>query len=310
MINIILGVIATVLVQAFALNVARCLSAAWTWLFTLPMPAELRNSYRAEVRSDVHEQISQSREEGHSPCGIAAHVIFRMAHGLKDDLARTLPYAPAAIADCLDRGSTALSHGKPNSTVIVTLAILLIFNFAFWTSQEGVGWVEWVFLNLGVLIIGKLNSKPVAPWVQKALEVLAYCTILAALVVIAWVVMQHRLYEAPFFAEIVASFGIFSVFFWGVVTMGGKLLRGHTIRKRGWAVVALLGITILGSVLAAWSISGTAEYVGTLWLLVGLTVALFAATGIVALICALLLWRGGTWAVSKSMRAIANTIRP
>ena len=309
MINIVLGIIATVLVLAFALNVARWLITAWTWVFTSVMPKEERDSHRAEVHSDVHDHIANYREEGHSPSGIAALLIVRFAWGLKDHLAHALPYAPEALADHLVRGSNALSRGKSNSMVISTLAVLLVFNFAFWTSREEHSLVEWGFLSLSVPVIGKLYSMPLAPWVKKALEVSACVTLLAGMGAIAWYVVQNRIYDAPFFAEFVATMGILALALWGAVTVSKRLLRGRTIRERGWAVAALWGITILGSLLAANWISGTAEYLAALWLMVSLTVIAFAATLLVALICAVLLWRGGTWAASKGMRAMADTFR-
>ena len=298
-----------VVVQAFALDVVKSLITAWTWVITLVMPKEARDSHRAEVRSDVHEQMAHFREEGHSPPSVAAHLLVRGVAGLKDQLALTLPYAPEAIAEHLVRGSNALSRGKSNSMVISTLAAFLVFNFAFWTSREEHSLVEWAFVSLSVPVIGKLCSMPLAPWVKKALEVSAYITILAGMGAIAWYVVQNRIYDAPFFAEFVAVMGILGVALWGAVTVSKKLLRGRTIRERGWAVAALWGITILGSLVAANWISGTAEYLAILWLMVGLTVILFAAIMMVALICAALLWRGGTSVASKGMKAMADTFR-
>ena len=243
------------------------------------------------------------------PPSVAAHLLVRGVAGLKDQLALTLPYAPEAIAEHLVRGSNALSRGKSNSMVISTLAAFLVFNFAFWTSREEHSLVEWAFVSLSVPVIGKLCSMPLAPWVKKALEVSAYITILAGMGAIAWYVVQNRIYDAPFFAEFVAVMGILGVALWGAVTVSKKLLRGRTIRERGWAVAALWGITILGSLVAANWISGTAEYLAILWLMVGLTVILFAAIMMVALICAALLWRGGTSVASKGMKAMADTFR-
>ena len=297
------------LVQAFALNVARCLSAAWTWFFTLALPRELRDSHRAEVHSDVHEQISQFREEGHSPCGIAAHLIFRMVIGLKDDFALALPYAPQAIAEHLDRGSTALSQGKPNSTVIATLAILLILNLSYWTSEDEASWVSWGFLNLGILVIGKLSSKPLAPWVQRALQVLAYITIVAALGALAWFVVQNRLYEAPHFSAFAAAFGISTVALWGAVHAGKKLPRGLPVGERCRTIVAFAGIIVVGSIVTTIWIPSAGAYLALLWLFLGMAFGLMGVTLVAALVFAMLLWHGGTWTASKGMQAIADTIR-
>ncbi len=309
MMNILLAILATELLHAFALSVARFLITAGTWLLSLVMPKEVRDSHRAEVHSDMYEQITHYREEGHSPPSIAVHLIFRGIKGLKDHLALALPYAPRTLAYYLDRSNSAISRGKPHHMVIVTLACLLILNISFLTSQDEMGWLELVFLNACVPVIGWLHSKSKVPWVEKTLKVSAYITLFAGMGVIAWFVVQNRLYSAPFFAEFVTAFAILGVALWGLVTLGGKLLHGHTIRDRGWVVAALLVITILGSVLAANWISGTAEYVGALWLLVCLTVVGFVATVIAALFFALLLWHSGTWVASKSMQAIADTIR-
>lgn len=310
MINIVLTILATVLVQAFALNVAKCLVSSWTWVITLGMPKELRDSHRAEVNSDMHEEITHRREEGHAPSSIAAHMIFRLVTGLKDHLALVLPYAPETIPDYLRRGSVALSGGKPNSKILAALTVLLIANFALVASEDEWSWVNWVFWNACVIVMARFCFDPVSNWVRWVMRVVAGITFLALMGLIAWVVVQERLYEAPFFTEAVVAFCIVSGSFWWAVSVGERLLRGRTIRERGLAVAALVGATILGSFLAASLLPGTGNMVGSLWLLVGLIILAYAVTGLVAMVCAIVIWRSGTWLAAKGMRALADAIRP
>lgn len=68
MISILLAVILTVLAESLfhllALYVARSLTLVWTWTYTLAVPEHLRAARRAEIRSDLHEQINQMHQEG------------------------------------------------------------------------------------------------------------------------------------------------------------------------------------------------------------------------------------------------------
>lgn len=98
------------------------LTRAWTALYTLGLPGELRDSRRDEIESDLWEQRHAEAQEGPRP-GSALHVLLRLVLG-----------APADIVWRAETGAAVRSGKDPDMrdkpwTVrrVIALAVALIF---------------------------------------------------------------------------------------------------------------------------------------------------------------------------------------
>ena len=83
--------------HAPALCLARWLVLGWTWAYTMAVPAEQRTARRAEVLSDLHEQIEQERVSEIAPSKTALHMVARLVLGIWDDLGWSVPFVPASL---------------------------------------------------------------------------------------------------------------------------------------------------------------------------------------------------------------------
>ena len=92
-----------VLCRGWALPAATSLILGWAWLYTMALPEQVRTARRGEIRSDLHDQIAQDREEGASPSGTALHVLCRMVSGAWDDVGWSLPHIPSTLVGHLVR---------------------------------------------------------------------------------------------------------------------------------------------------------------------------------------------------------------
>ena len=64
---------------------AIALVRGWTRLYTIQMDHGCRDERRAEIESDLWEFHEDARR-GHSPAGIAAHMLARLLFGIPHDV--------------------------------------------------------------------------------------------------------------------------------------------------------------------------------------------------------------------------------
>lgn len=100
-------VCALVINRECALPVAVLLTRRWIWLYTSMAPLEERMDRRAELLSDLHEHISDSRAGGVGQEAIALGVLSRSLRGAPEDLKWSAPYAPTALVERLRHGAVA-----------------------------------------------------------------------------------------------------------------------------------------------------------------------------------------------------------
>ena len=136
-----------------ALCVARCLVFGWTWLYTMAVPAGQRAARRAEVLSDMHDQVVLERERDIAPVKTAFHVVARMFSGSLDDVAWSVPFLPTSLAEYLARASDATDQIRVHPLVIPSLATLGTMNL--WLTVSGLEhrWFDWALANGGVLLV-------------------------------------------------------------------------------------------------------------------------------------------------------------
>lgn len=78
--------VAGVIGGAFLPRVVRALVVGWTWLLTLRLPAEVKETRRAQIQSDLWEQWEQDRRLGYAPREIAFQQLLRWLIGLPSDV--------------------------------------------------------------------------------------------------------------------------------------------------------------------------------------------------------------------------------
>lgn len=75
-------------------DVVLALVRAWVRLYTGGLRAEVRDTRRAEIESDLWEHVHDERARGLRPLPITLHVIGRMLRGLPADLSWRLRHRP------------------------------------------------------------------------------------------------------------------------------------------------------------------------------------------------------------------------
>ncbi len=277
-----------VIVFAFALPAVRLFVRAWTWLYTSVAPAVERGPRRAEVLSDLHEHIEDSKAEGHSPAEIAIHVLLRTFCGLKDDLTWSVPYLPHAMTERLESGSHTLSRLRTPTVVVTSLALFGMVNVLFLMSDGDKPWTALLGWNIAACVVSIVMHNQERIWARRILHwYLALATVLLAGVLI-WATLQHRLYEMPNFSHLMLQVPV--AMLPPVLAMLVSTERCRTLLFKGcwWPVFACWGLIVAISL-------GTAIFMGlttliTVWAaiaMVGLTLAIASAifVGSAAVIC-------------------------
>ncbi len=264
-------------------------------------------AWREEDLSDLHDHIEDLRAEGYRPDVIAVHILLRVVRGMKDDVARSVPHARNALAKRLESGSVALSHFRASTTMIAAVAVFCMMNVSFLMSEDSMSWVGLLGLNVTLAIVLTVICNQHHLWARRALSIYIG-TVLALLVgVLAWVVLQQRLYEMPNFNPLMLQ-----VFFAVLPLTLGMAVHSEMCRVRvfkghrwpvyvSWAVIAAasLGTAIplgLTFVLMAWGLM--------VMMVIGLTVMAVIFTIVSTIVCYV-----GLKGSALSLRLMAAGIR-
>ena len=290
------------LVQAFALPAARSILTAWTWLYTLAAPEEERNSHRAEVCSDLHEQVEGSREEGLGPVAIAIRIFLRMLCGLPGDVMWAVPYLPATLARYLMGASGAISRPETLKLWIPWLATVSVMNGLFVMSDDG--WPMRLALNGAMLVGLGFIWKQHLSWVHRILNFLYGLAASMMVGFLVWVVIQYRLYQIPTFYP--SMLAVLSVVL--VMVVADKSFRGRVFKGRWWPVFMCWAVIATTSLVTASFITGGLMILLAVWAYTALTVLAFGMLfGMIFI--ATLGWYGGFRAGAAGMRLMAVGIR-
>ena len=134
--EILVGAIILVVIRALALPLAKSFARLWMSIYAAGVPSNLREDRRAEILSDLHEQVTDFREQGYRPDEIAFRIVLRVVRGMKDDVAWSAPYLPEALAEQFERGSEALRHIGTPKFITTAMAVVGMMNCAWLMS----GW--------------------------------------------------------------------------------------------------------------------------------------------------------------------------
>ena len=296
------------IVFAFAMPILKSLVRAWTWLYTSVAPEEERSYRRAEMLSDLHEHIQDSRAEGHRPSEIAVQLLLRMMCGVKDDLAWSAPYFPSAMAERLERGGEALSHFRTPTVVITSLALISMLNVSIFASDGAKPWTLVLGMNVsacGVIVVMHNQQRS---WARRIIH--GYLGIATASLVslLVWMVLHHRLYEMPGFYRLMPQTAFAMLPLILAILVSTQRCRVRFFKGRWWPVIACWGL------IAAISI-GTAVCLGlstltTVW--TGMAVAALALVIMCAIFlgCAAIVCHGGLKGGAGLLRLMAAGVRP
>ena len=294
-------------VLAFALPMVRSLVKAWTWLYTSVAPVVVRGPRCAEVLSDLHEHIEDSRAEGHRPAEIAVQVLLRMLCGIKDDLAWSAPYLPNAMEERLERGGETLSRFRTPTVVITSLALFSMLNVSFFVSDGDKLWTQFLGMNVsacGVIIVMHNQQRT---WARRILH--SYLAIATAVLVgvLVWVVLHYRLYEMPGFYQLMLQAAVAMLPLVLAMSVGSELCRARVFKGRRWPVFGCWGL------IAAISF-GTAMYLGistftTVWAAMALAGLALVIVCAMFVSCAAVVCYGGLKGGAGCMRLMAAGIR-
>ena len=275
-IDAILLVVVMIGLGALALPIAKGVAKGWLWLYTATAPKIEREARRAEISSDLHDQVADSRAEGHRPVETAIHILLRVVCGMKDDVAWAAPYLPSTLAEKLEKRSEALGNVRVPAWVVAGMATFGLMNWAWFMSEGANTWREWLLFNSSVVTGIVLLWKQDHPWVRRLVPFGISLMVSMMIIVLIWTVHRHRLYEIPAFNAMLLQVAVamlplilgavaksewfrvraFNGRAWPVyaswvliaaVSLGIAIPMGHTVALTFWAAMASLvvGFAIL-----------------------------------------------------------------
>ena len=171
-----------ILCLGWALPAARTLVLSWTWLYTAALPEQVREDRRAEIRSDLHDQIDQDRGESIGQAETGIDLLRRMASGAWDDVSWALPQIPSVLSLHLVRGSDLIGQMRPSPWAISYLAVAALINVCLALSDWSRLWPAWPLANAGVLATTLLLQRQRQPWARGILLLGGSFTILLVVV--------------------------------------------------------------------------------------------------------------------------------
>ena len=256
-------------IRTFVLPFAKRFATGWTSLYTAAAPEDEREARRDEVRSDLHEHVTDSQEEGYGPAEIAFQVLARVVLGMKDDVLWSAPYFTATLAQRLESESAALGRVGRFNFLIVAVAVFGMMNAGFIVSEGDKTWGEWLLINTATLGSAVLMWNQHRRWANRIIFALTLMALSVASVWLLWTVLHYRLHETPGFYGILLQVALAALPLvlgaaaksetcrvrvfkghrwptyaaWGViaaVSVGAALLMGLTTLLKIWMAVAVL----------------------------------------------------------------------
>ena len=233
------------LCHGWALPAATSLVSAWTWLYTAALSEQVRTARREEIRSDLHDQMAQDREQGVSPGRNAIHILCRMVMGARDDMGWSLPHIPSALAGHLIRGSDAIGQTRPSPWAISALAVLGLMNWVLAMSDRHHPWFEWLLVNAAVLAIALLLQRQRHSWVGPLLLLWGTSTVVLTVGLAILAAQDSRLVQLPVDYELMLEAILLTPLIVLGLLVAALINRTHAFEGNWWWPV-LLCLTIIG----------------------------------------------------------------
>ena len=291
------------LFQAVALPVAKFCVLAWTRVYTMVAPKSERECRRAEILSDLHEQISSSRSEGVGPAGIAVCILLRMLWGVKDDVAWFTPFLPSLIATKLEAGGAKLSRARIPSLVVIIFATLIFHNGRLLISHGIQSQGDWILANISFVITVALISlvylSPLRRRVESVMRPVLMVPIIFLIAVDVFDLNRIMDLDKTLLSMVPAMLAL---------GLNEKVFRVHVFRNRLWPLPASWGIILTISLGIAWS-TGDLYAMLIAWGSMGLVALVYGITITLTVNLVSGILYGSTSVTASGMRLVATRIR-
>ncbi len=299
----LLAMLINLLVQAIALPIAKSLVKVWTWLYTWPAPRDERQSRRAEVVSDLHEQILDARI-GSTETTVAFRILFRMLWGLKDDVVWFTPYLPALIAQKIESGGAILSRIRIPDLMVPSLAFLIVSNALLLVPSDSQAERDWISTNVSTLrVIGIIWIVYISPLGRLVESIMKIKTLLVTTVVVV-ILTSLDLHNSPGFYRILIAVSPLIL----AIVIDEEAFRLFAFKGQRKLVVLSWGVILTVSLSVAW-LTGYVLALLAVWGVIGLMTLIVAIVYLLAVGLAAGILYGSKSVTANGMRLAATGIR-
>ena len=306
--EILVGAIILVVIRVLALPLSLSFARLWMSIYTAGVPSNLREDRRAEILSDLHEQVTDIREQGYRPDEIAITIMLRVVRGMKDDVAWSAPHLPGALAEQFERGSEALSHIGTPKFITTAMAVIGMMNCAWLMSDGDKTWVSWFILNGVALTFSVLMGNQQHRWARRLILLFMGLAFVGGLATILYLVLDRRLYESPSFNQTMLGFALALLPLFLLTVVSSETCRVRLFRRRWWPIFSSSVLSIVGALWISSYMGLTATLVMVWMLLASLAVG-YMVLAAMFLGGASIVWYVGLRGGAAGMRLLADRIR-
>ena len=226
----------------------------WTCIYTALAPRDDRDSRRAEILSDLHDHREHLLLEGHRPVEAAVLIFLRMITGAMDDVAWAWPHFCSILVGKLNSGKFSVQRIVTRKVLVMSVACLGSVNCLFFAADIEHTLLEWSAHNLGAVIASVLMCHQEHPTARRVLTGLMGVAIATGTALVAWLVIEYRLYDEPLFRQMMLSALPILV----MLVIGTKGFRVRAFGGRWWP--ALISWVVIGGI----SIAAADHFAGSL----------------------------------------------
>lgn len=297
-----------VVIRALALALAKSFARLWMSVYAAGVPSNLREDRRAEILSDLHEQVADCREQSYRPDEIAIRILLRVVRGMKDDVAWSAPYLPEALAEQFERGSEVLRHVGMPKFIITAMAVVGMVNCAWLMSDGDKTWALWFILNGVALTVSVLMGNQQHRWARRLILLFKGLAFVGGLATILYLVLDRRLYESPSFNQTMLGVALALLPLFLLTVVSSETCRVRLFRRRWWPIFSSSVISIVGALWISSYMGLTATLV-TVWMLLAVLAVGYVVLAAMFLGGASIVWYVGLSGGAAGMRLLADRIR-
>ena len=303
----VLSFLVLILTRAFALQWVKFLLSNWTRLYTSVAPESEREDLREQVESDFYDQVQSLSSDGYHPAEAALRIFLRMVSAVPGDIIWSVSFLPGTVASKLERGSHRIRAIKTPRSLIIWVGLLALVNTAALTSDIDPLWRELLIVNVGAAGAISLTHYQERTWAKRTMAWGPWLMVALLLGLLAWMTKEHRLYEAPEFAQYVLLFVAATLPLILAAIVGSNVCRHRVFKGHWWPVFfawfLIASISSLSAILLGYPI------LLVVW--VATAIGLFGLFIMAALFCggAALVYLGATRGSATCMTWAANCIR-
>ena len=217
----------------------------WAWIYTALAPKNDRDSRRAEILSDLHDHREQLLREGHRPVEAGVLIFLRMITGAMDDVGWAWPHLCSIFVGKLHSGKISAQRIVTRKVLVMSVACLGFVNFLFFVADIEHTFLEWSVHNISAVLASVLICHQEHPTARRVLNGFMGAAIVSGTAFMAWLVIEHRLYDEPLFRQLMLS--TLPIFVMTIVATRGFRVRAFGGRwwptVVAWVVIGGISIT-------------------------------------------------------------------